>query len=796
MRRCAATMDRLLADETILRILSYLDAADLVRLQSVSSHLRALAKDRHLWKRLFYHTFVQPRLAGSSTRDASSTILPTLRELRSLLLHQNLPSGRPVAGDGSRRIQRLPGRFYDQLQSQEGSDSSEYVAQELPSPMLERRTNVDDTSKDHLLDWEQLYRVSTNWQGGNFAVSQLLTSACREVAETKPSPISTPGQTIVRVSDNLIFTAAPASADDFSKSPSISVYPSETSRAGVSNAAPVHIPNDLHERVPIACFSSPGLRMLISKQVADTSLATVHVTEIAVDAASSADTILAHSSNRKRKDPNAESPSSLAVARVLVAYSSGHVSLFSLHQSHRIGQEVIEAREEVFYHPPSYAPGEHVCMAAIHSSVLVLCSSRFDISVFGVASSSGSTQLILIQRMSSYRCSWPAALRLKKLPFHNVSKRARHSSSSSSSQDRHMPSEREKEAAFRITLAYSTPSYPASWSVSVQEIVVRLDLDMEPRSPARITSRHATAKHPFRPTPIDLRGRSMLGGHLPRPSAATHASLTNPPLVATAVATGSTSSSQPRSRTTSLTYDDPFVVVGASDNLLEVYELLGATTFVRRDENADAASTMRSATATPVSRRKDLRLVHRRSLHGHTGSVHSVSLEDGRCVSGSADGSVMVWSLGDRSNETDSIASVMRNARATTRRDATGAGSTSSTILEDEEGDETSSHMTHVLTLRTPMELEHAEANLSQKLDSTHARPSRTQRHGPSLGQLVRSRVLDRQARGVIRWVSTAFDKIVSIVSYTDPSISSEHNRRAVEDPTFQRERVQVWSFG
>ena len=45
-------MDRLLADETILRIFGYLDASDLVRIQAVSSHFRALAKDRHLWKRL------------------------------------------------------------------------------------------------------------------------------------------------------------------------------------------------------------------------------------------------------------------------------------------------------------------------------------------------------------------------------------------------------------------------------------------------------------------------------------------------------------------------------------------------------------------------------------------------------------------------------------------------------------------------------------------------------------------------------------------------------------------------
>ncbi|SPO32762.1 uncharacterized protein UTRI_05733_B [Ustilago trichophora] len=781
-------MDRLLADETILRIFSYLDAPDLTRLQSVSSHLRTLAKDRHLWKRLFYYSFVQPT-HGPSISLASSSKLPTLRELRSLLLHQNIPSGKHVVGDGTRNIHRLPRRFYSQSTASNTEVSSEEQAESVLSSLYSDGAALQDTSRDHLLDWEQLFRVSTNWQGGNFAVSELLSEPRRRNSNAQEPPkASTSQHTIVRVSNNFIFTSSPSHGQDAASAPTISVYPAEyaPNNAGNAGSNAGFVPKDLQHRIPVARFSSPGLRRLLSQRLTDTEPPQAHITEIAVDAAVSDASSANASSHRKRKVA-VDEQAALPNARILVAYSNGHFSIFLLQTM----PGRVEANEEVFHSRTPPSSGDHIVMAALHFPTFVLCSSSFDVAIYQIStSSSGSMQLNLVQRMSSYRCSWPAALRLKKLPYHDVSKRTRRSSSSSSP-ERSLKHQHRQEAAFRVTLAYSTPSYPSSWSISVQELVVRLNLDSMTTSPVQVTSRHATAKHPFRPTPIDLRGRSMLGADYrsSAPPNTTDSSARNrlPNL---------TGESPPRSRTTSLTYDDPFVVVGASDNLLEVYELLGATTYVRRDLDASPASLPRPATATPVSQRDALRLIHRRRLHGHTASVHSVALEDGRCVSGSADGSVMVWSLGDRSNETDSIASVMRNTRRSAYTKATGAASTSSTILEEEEGDEAASHMTHVLTLRTPTELDPQDSRVVHDRHTNPVRPSQPRRMGPSLGQLVRSRVLDRQSRGVIRWVSTAFDKIVSIVAYPDAVSSPNQVSSVSTDARYQRERVQVWSFG
>lgn len=760
----SSTMDRLLADETILRIFGYLDALDLVRLQAVSSHFRALAKDRHLWKRLFFFAFVHPTLAsGSSDSAREAPLLPTLRELRSLLLHQHLPIGKYIPGDGTNRISRIPQRFYA---SQPGLDH--------PARDSLTSDESDDRIADWHLDWEQIYRVSSKWQNGNFVASRLLSASTSRSGGPPPKAVQEQARstrleslpTIVRMSSNFIFTAA--QCDD----PEVLVYPcdNEPSRAEhPPSSAPVPSHGDLHDRTPIARISSPSLQRLMSQRPLDGELHRARITEIAVDAAS-VDTASKpiSSDTRRRKYRETAELNAGSVATVVVAYSSGHVGIFSLKRRGPAGHVGTQVDELAFLDTGTFSPGTHICMAALHSPALVLCSSRFDISFFRIASSpTGSLKLEMVQRLSSFRCSWPASLRLKPLPYHHAqSKRPRRWSRSRSS-ERADREEHDQEVAFRATVAYSSPSYPSSWSVSVQEIVIRFHTS-RPQAAAQVSSRHATARHSFRPTPLDLRGRSMFGGGFsalaPPGGAAQRADL----------------DAASRSRTTTLTYDDPFVVVGASDNMLDVYELVGATTHVR--QGVPTLGAARSDTATPLSSREALQLVHRRRLHGHTGSVHSVALEDGRCVSGGADGSVMVWSLGDRANDTESIASFMRNTRATAR----GADNASA-AMDEEDAEQAASSMTHVLTLRTPVEAEDRV-----QVARTQAQ---TPQAGLSLSQIVRSRVLDRQARGVIRWVATAFDKIVSVVAYSDASRTC-HADASEETAGQAHERIQVWSFG
>lgn len=783
-------MDRLLADETILRIFSFLAAADLARMQLVSKHLRTLAQDRHLWKRLFYFTFVQPLNGASSSSHVS--ILPTLRELRSLLLHQNLLSGKHVTGDGSRPIHRLPSRYYSPSSHLMPSfEAGEDVSRTLSSLLFDR-LGLKEFSDHHLLDWEQIFRVSTNWQRGKFTVSELLTSDPRTTSGLEPHlPRSFP-HTIVRVSNRFILTATSIQDEHHIALPTISIYSSDPDLASQTSPphALSHISSDLHRNPPALRFTSPGLQSFLASS---SSHAQALITEIAVDTATAADnTPPITSGHRKRKLTPSEQTLSNSVSRIVVAYSTGHISLFSLYP---LGG-TISFIEDVFYKPKSTASEGYITMAALHTPALVLCSSKFDLAFYQISNAS-ATRLSLVHSLSSYRCSSPASLCLRKLPLHHASKRPERPSSVCSG-DRQTSDDHADDAAFRVTLAYSTPSYPSSWSVSVQELVVRLNLDPAATSTSQITRRHATAKRPFRPTPIDPRGRFMLGRHH---SSSPHASCEAWMQSLTAQSLSGPSAS----RSTSLTYDDPFVVLGASDNLVEVYELLGATTIFRRGVDDLHAQTpaSRSATATSSSPRQTLRLVHRHSLHGHTGSVHSVALEDGRCVSGGADGSVMVWNLGDRSNETDSIASAMRHVRAEARgferqnhaNDfiARSANSAFNHEREEEEEEETATDISHVLTLRSPTAVEELVA-LGLDAEAGHAEAVNARPFGTSLGHIVRSRLLDRQARSVVRWVSTAFDKIVSIVAYTDATSSSA----AADDfAGAQRplERVQVWSF-
>uniref|UniRef100_V5F0A7 F-box domain-containing protein n=1 Tax=Kalmanozyma brasiliensis (strain GHG001) TaxID=1365824 RepID=V5F0A7_KALBG len=176
-------MNRLLADETILRILSYLDAKDLVRVQQVSKHLRTLAKDRLLWKRLFYFNFVRPTQSVQVQHDTSA-VLPTLRELGSLLLHQNVLPGKHVTGDGPSQIQRLPDRFYSSTALHIDVD------RDFSSLYLDS-VGLNDTSKRQLLEWEQIYSVSRNWQRGNFAVSELFKLVrAHDLIHLRLSPLS------------------------------------------------------------------------------------------------------------------------------------------------------------------------------------------------------------------------------------------------------------------------------------------------------------------------------------------------------------------------------------------------------------------------------------------------------------------------------------------------------------------------------------------------------------------------------------------------------------------------------
>ncbi|EPQ27949.1 uncharacterized protein PFL1_04276 [Pseudozyma flocculosa PF-1] len=651
-------------------------------------------------------------------------------------------------------------------------------------------------------------------------------------------------------------------------------------------------PHDPTQNRPLATLLPPSI-LLERWSASGVDIAEVELVEMRLDASDMGrdmvDSAAGTAKGKRKASTEAHSAGDREAAmahgvRLLMAYSTGDFSVARVCARPHRGSFRLEVYEELTHiRSPrtADAPGKgcRIVATAFHSPVLVTCTEDFGIGIFRIVeapSGGAGWSAELVQHMSSYRSCWPACLRLKPLPYYDARKRPRQQqrgrapaapSSSKGDAPEDERSGHDRGPAFRLTIAYSTPAYPASWTIGVQEVVLFLPAAASgPASTAvRITSRHATAKHAYASTPIDPRGTDMFRRvHAPDGlrdrrlpwSDARSRPVRGPDLTAL----------RPRSpapaanRFTSISYDDPFVVLGAADNLLEVFELVGATTHVREDalddDDGDGGGAAplprarRPATATSTSTRGTLALIHRSVLHGHTGSVLSVALEDGRCVSGSSDGSVMVWSLGERFDDADSIASVLlrrtrrgasdrrrvrQQARSSVQAGSERTASRDRSARTDESGSQRDGTdngadvvaMRHIVTLRAhpsaatlqPIfegddEAQEEEDGIAgeQPIDrggsgDAPASPPSPHRFAPShtstgpataaasLGQILAEAQRTSSAttpQTAIRWVSTAFDKIVSVMS-TVPSTSSGETRD--QTTSARDERVQIWDF-
>lgn len=189
---------------------------------------------------------------------------------------------------------------------------------------------------------------------------------------------------------------------------------------------------------------------------------------------------------------------------------------------------------------------------------------------------------------------------------------------------------------FSVSLAYSTPVFPSSWTVGLQQFHVAV----WPRRPLVIRAQHATALPAHTPLPTTPRRTALLGAS----EASSPVRAAGPP---------------PRrgpSPVTSIEHSHPFIVTSRVDNTIDVYEV-----------------TRSASWSSPVApSQESLQVVHRRTLFGHTARVSSVALlpstsdrdreRDGgadphvgeadvsaldsiRCVSAGDDGAVKVWQL-------------------------------------------------------------------------------------------------------------------------------------------------------
>lgn len=238
-------------------------------------------------------------------------------------------------------------------------------------------------------------------------------------------------------------------------------------------------------------------------------------------------------------------------ARLAVFYASGGYAIVKL----RFDGRLVWTREHVWHRrvrPRRNAtPDDPVVTAAFYHTVLVTCSLSFRVSVYLL----GSDTPQLLRSLHSDVSFHPAALSLAPAG-----------------------------KGFRVTLAYCTPVYPASWSVSVQELAVEL-FDGHLAGGGEVRRGES------------YRVRRRIGNdQWPRrlePSSG----------VARAVGVGT---------------DGRWVVLAGEDSVIHVYAL-----------------------PTPHAPG----ITHAQTLLAPSGGVSALSLQSGRCVSGGSDGKVLVWEL-------------------------------------------------------------------------------------------------------------------------------------------------------
>lgn len=733
-----------------------------------------------LWKTLFSQDF----LRGTQRLEDS---LPTLSDLGHLFRRSGLTASTAQHGE----IRGLPLRFYSAARHRIRGPTSALKgkARDLSG---ERPELCWESLRNDGLEWKCLYRVSANWRSGSFTVTELLeddSSRRRNEKEgqghhstqpeTRTVQDSNQPDTLVQSSAHLIFTALRCRSDRPS-SPLVNVYldPSGNSNRGST-------PRDPTSSEPIAELHSLQL------QHHHQSLAGIHVTQL---------TVSAPDSNPLSSDNERIYGSDV---RLFVAYSTGDWSIFHVKAPNNHVEEPMKGQivseELCFWKAPTCAPlmSIHVALCAFHWPLIVTCTNDFLITIFGL-SHDGRQAPHVLQQTKSPTSYWPATMKLKEIvraqsPRLKKRKRTR-------SLDQQSARPLTSGRSFRLDIAYCTPSYPDNWSLSLQELVFSLD-ESHKRSYV-FSSRYATSR-PRQATRVcrqDERLRRNLSDSQKSHSddsgspqafptkrnISRHRIFTPPTLMHSSnhASLQATRPSRTVSSVKSISYDEPYLVIGSDDNLLDVYEVCGAF-----------ADSLDSEAGPNLS--VPLTLIHRRVLYGHMGSVLSVAIQDGRCVSGSSDGSILVWSLA---------------------RNGSKDGNPSCPVEEDLMG-------RPVVTLRCPSSStspakQTASSPSDDEPSSLRNLLPRMQNSETSSSTPFAASVDNMSPRpGIIKWVSTAFDKVLSVISadpkspdrecldaHQRPASSGEESedtgchaqqrqRQRQLQQRGQQERVQVWSF-
>lgn len=287
-------------------------------------------------------------------------------------------------------------------------------------------------------------------------------------------------------------------------------------------------------------------------------------------------------------------------ARVAVYYKSGGFVVLDI--------RVIEGKlawSRLAVYPPSRrrkTADDPVVLAQYHHPVIMSCTIAFRLAVYAVPPSRSTP--LLLQSMQSQVSFHPATLSLLPLDPTKTPLDLLH---------------------FHGALTYSTPLYPRSWTIAVQELFVDLNT-----SSMRHLVRRGECWHVGRSA-----SRAPLSGHRgwPRRAGA------QGPIIGVR-----------GDRAVGVGTDGRWCVLAGQDNQIQVYALPPP-----------------GAALAPI--------VHSQTLLAHSAAVTSISLSAGRCVSGGRDGRVLVWELDADDGEEFKFVEVRQGGRAQNSRSIDRAGS-------------------------------------------------------------------------------------------------------------------------
>ncbi|ORY67947.1 hypothetical protein BCR35DRAFT_354767 [Leucosporidium creatinivorum] len=454
--------------------------------------------------------------------------------------------------------------------------------------------------------WRELFKISSNWRRGNARAGTIGRTMRKSILADAPEDLSIAGEATPPLVQAVSQPNAEAEPDLSRPTDTILQFHQQFFFTASRTPSPAVTPPavTVHQTLPsgesplVGSITSPALLAYFTAR--PSFRPHLAVTELRLD------------------EHDAHGATSL---RLAVFYSTGQFALFRLHlptTTSPFSFDEIHTHLALSTVGPLSSTFDPTALARFHSPLLATCSRSLVLRFWRIEEREGITSVEEIEPSLRSRESWaPVVLTLKKVEG-GAAEDERDEWGMRKGEGR----QKKMEEVFKVTLAYSTPIFPEGWSVGVQEFVVRI-----PPLPAPSTSIASTLDFNFRRPRASITTRHAIAPsttqYIPHPSR------------------------RQQQLVTAIEHSDPFIVTSRSDNTLDVFEVISETSssphapshafntlHLRNDELADR-----------------IRIVHRRTLFGHTARVASVAIEEGgRCVSGGDDGTVKVWQLGERSS--------------------------------------------------------------------------------------------------------------------------------------------------